>query len=263
VLRIPVRDAVWAVRCAMSSRRVLAVLVGVCAFWFSGCGENTDPKPSPPKSAASLSPEEALYLEEARRWSRSVEGSDRGKDATLLAIGEDWCRWRRSPDFGVVSESQFFDEILVEPRDGAGISRAAERHLCPAVADPPSTGAGDGSTGFLGADDLPVGFPVKQVPVLNGRIVRSETGKAAGAPPGKDAWAVELSIDQPADECFQAAVDALRAQGLKQTRTHGGGPGAQAVLTWKSLNVIVSTTEISGDCRLWYVVGPDGLRLAG
>jgi hypothetical protein len=99
--------------------------------------------------------------------------------------------------------------------------------------------------------------------VLSGRIVRSETGEAAGAPPGKDAWAVELVIGGDTDECFGAAVDALHDRGLKETHSYGEGAGRQAVLTSRTYNVVVSAMEISGECTLFYAVGPDGLRLAG
>lgn len=100
----------------------VATLIAACAFTFSACGEEAG---SDPSSA------EVAYLEEARDWSGSVEGSDQGKDATLLAIGRDWCQWRNSASFGAISEEQFFGEILVDPSDGAGIRRAAEAHLCP------------------------------------------------------------------------------------------------------------------------------------
>lgn len=101
------------------------------------------------------------------------------------------------------------------------------------------------------------------VPVLAGRIVRSETGEAAGAPPGKNAWAIEVAVDGAADDCFQAAVAALRDHGFKETQSYNEGPGRQSFLTSKSYNVIVSAIEMSGDATLWYAVGPDGLRIAG
>lgn len=116
---------------------------------------------------------------------------------------------------------------------------------------------------FLAARDLPDGFPVDEVPVLAGRIVHSKTGEAAGAPPGKDAWAIEVAVDGDADECFQAAVAALQDRGFKETQSYNEGPGRQAFLTSKSYNVIVSAMVMSGDATLWYAVGPDGLRFAG
>jgi hypothetical protein len=110
------------------SASVAPVIVD-CAFTMTACGDEAGPEPSPQEE---ISPSaEAAYLKEARHWSGSVEGSDQGKDKTLLAIGRDWCRWRNSPSFGDISEDQFFDEILVDPSDGAGIRRAAEEHLCP------------------------------------------------------------------------------------------------------------------------------------
>jgi hypothetical protein len=108
----------------MPVTRMAAPVIVVCAFTISACGDQAGPEISPSREAA--------YLKAARDWSGSVEGSDRGKDATLLAIGRDWCRWRNSPGFDDISEAQFFEEILVDPSDGAGISRAAEAHLCPA-----------------------------------------------------------------------------------------------------------------------------------
>ena len=114
----------------MPLSEMVATLIVACAFTLTACGDEAGPEPSP---QAEISPSsEAAYLKEARGWSGSVEGSDEGEDETLLAIGRDWCQWRNSPSFGDISEGQFFDEILVDPSDGAGIRRAAEAHLCPA-----------------------------------------------------------------------------------------------------------------------------------
>lgn len=100
-----------------------ATLIVACAFTATACGDQAGPEDRTSREAA--------FLQEARNWSGSVEGSGHGKDATLLAIGRDWCRWRSSASFGDISEAQFFDEIRVDPSDGTGISRAAESHLCP------------------------------------------------------------------------------------------------------------------------------------
>ena len=115
----------------------------------------------------------------------------------------------------------------------------------------------------MAAHDLPDGFPVEQVPVLAGRIVRSKTGEAAGAPPGKAAWAIEVAVGGDADDSFQAAVAALLDRGFKENQSYNEGPGRQSFLTSKSYVVAVSAMEISGHATLWYAVGPDGLRLAG
>jgi hypothetical protein len=89
-------------------------------------------KPTEPsKSEPTFSPKQVAYLKDARRVSQLIELGEAGRDETLLAIGQDWCRWRRSADFGEISERQFFDEIDVGVRDGADIRRAAESHLCP------------------------------------------------------------------------------------------------------------------------------------
>jgi hypothetical protein len=103
------------------------------------CGNSVRGEPSPvqskptepSKSEPTFSPKQMAYLEDARHVSQSIELGEAGRDATLLAIGKDWCRWRQSPDFGGLPERQFFDEIDIGARDGAGIRRAAESHLCP------------------------------------------------------------------------------------------------------------------------------------
>ena len=105
----------------------------------TACGDvgRSEPSPvqskptEPSKSEPTFSPKQVAYLEDARRVSQSIELGEAGRDETLLAIGQDWCRWRHSPDFGEIPERQFFDEIDVGARDGADIRRAAESHLCP------------------------------------------------------------------------------------------------------------------------------------
>ena len=131
--------------------------------------------------------------------------------------------------------------------------------------------SGDSSSGedhssdskFMAARDLPDGFPVDDVPVLAGRIVRSETGEAAGAPPGKKAWAVEVAVGGDMDDAFQAAHAALLRVGFKETQSFDEGPDRQSILTWKMLNVVLAASHENGVATLWYAIGPDGLRLAG
>lgn len=133
--------------------------------------------------------------------------------------------------------------------------------------DEPSGGTpGDqrpGRTELMAADDLPDGFPVDDVPVVAGRIVSSKTGEAAGAPPGKKAWAVEVAVGGDRDDAFQEARVALLRAGFKETEIYDDGPDRQSILTLKSLNVIVAASHENGVTTLWYVVGPDGLRVAG
>lgn len=104
-----------------------------------GYGRLEAAKDSPSATAAAsptadtFSPEETAYLEEAQPWASSIEepASTEGQEK-LIALGQDWCRWRRSPRYGSISDEQFFGEVLIDARDGQGIAAAAEKHLCPA-----------------------------------------------------------------------------------------------------------------------------------
>ena len=114
---------------------MLAVLLatgGACGN--SGRGEPSSSvgvkSAEPSESEATFSAPQVAYLIDARRTSSSMEIGEGGRDAMLVAIGKDWCRWRRSPDFGGIPERQFFDEISIGAADGAIIRRAAESHLC-------------------------------------------------------------------------------------------------------------------------------------
>lgn len=90
-----------------------------------------DPAAVSPSASAAFSSQESAYLKEAHRWASSIEEPDSlAAKESLLAIGQDWCRWRQSPDFGSMSADQFFGEVLIGARDGRGIRKAAEKHFC-------------------------------------------------------------------------------------------------------------------------------------
>ena len=93
----------------------------------------------------------------------------------------------------------------------------------------PDTGIVDEPT-FLTARELPKGFPVNDVPVLTGKVLRTQTGYKAGAPRGKDAWSVELAIDSRVEECYRSAVDALLDRGLRETQSFNQGASKQSFL---------------------------------
>jgi hypothetical protein len=134
------------------------------------------------------------------------------------------------------------------------------------IASDSSVGSSDGEGGptLLTKRELPPGFPADEVPVLAGRIVSVKTGKAAGAPRGREAWAVRVQIDDDLDECFKEAVEVLHDRGLLESQAFTNGPGRQAMFKSKSDTVILTALDrLSADCTLWYSVGDGELNLAG
>lgn len=120
----------------MTIRRITALLATSAVLVLGACGTDRgtgtdDVARSSPSVAATSSPQVKAYLEAARPWSSSIEPSESAtRGRLLLAVGRDWCRWRRSAEFGSISDEQFFGELLIGARDGTGIKKAAERHLC-------------------------------------------------------------------------------------------------------------------------------------
>jgi len=110
-----------------------ASLVTAVALVASGCGSESDEVAADPSAGSTLSAPEQAYLDDARPFASSVgdPDSDEGRDQ-LIAIGQDWCRWRHSASYGSISDEDFFGELLIDPPDGEGLRKAAEKHLCPA-----------------------------------------------------------------------------------------------------------------------------------
>lgn len=110
-----------------------ASLLAVVVLVASGCGSPNDEVGVDPSAGSTLSAPEQAFLDDARPFASSVgdPDSDAGRDE-LIAIGHDWCTWRQSTGYGSVSDDEFFGELLIDPPDGEGLRKAAEKHLCPA-----------------------------------------------------------------------------------------------------------------------------------
>lgn len=110
-----------------------ASLLAVVVLVASGCGSTDDEGAVDPSAGSTLSATEQAFLDDARPFASSVgdPDSDAGR-GELIAIGRDWCTWRHSAGYGSISDEEFFGELLIDPPDGEGLRKAAEKHLCPA-----------------------------------------------------------------------------------------------------------------------------------
>ena len=110
-----------------------ASLLAVVLLVVAACGSANENVAADPSAGSTLSAQEQAYLDDARPFASSVGDPDvtEGRDQ-LIAIAHDWCRWRHSAGYDSISADDFFGELLIDPTDGEGIRKAAEKQLCPA-----------------------------------------------------------------------------------------------------------------------------------
>ena len=109
--------------------------------------------------------------------------------------------------------------------------------------------ASDGSTASSSVDtgDLPEGFPVDDVPLIEGRITQAMAGEEAGEDGG---FVVILQADGRSDSVLAEAVALLTDAGFTVTESVGGSGGggfAGSSLTQDSFTVTITTFPNTGD----------------
>lgn len=93
----------------------------------------------------------------------------------------------------------------------------------------------------------PAGFPVDDVPLLEGRITQATAGEEAGEDEG---FVVILQADGTSDAVLAEAVDLLTDAGFTVTESVGGAGGggfAGSSLTKDSFTVTITTFPNTGD----------------
>lgn len=103
----------------------------------------------------------------------------------------------------------------------------------------------EGSTGGdvdFALDELPDGFPVDEVPIVQGRIVSGFTVPGSGSEP-RDSW--QLTIAVPDEATAKSAESLLEAAGY-----------TNAVIAWDNGTyfVVVAPSEADGEWHVSYIV---------